>query len=164
MGQAFPLLMDQIIQGRVIAREGHYRFIMAQKAEKTLHYVRPKNCRQSPKAKTDSERWKGREFSSHMLGKCMGSNPVIVPEILPCLLVCFTEEDSDFCVHSPDFTDTSETEKRFFRQDRGICHHGLVQTLPCALVLSSVPVLGPHQSFRSTFPLLEHLNHACGAL
>lgn len=51
MGQAFPLLMDQIIQGRMIAREGHYRFIMAQKAEKTLHYVRPKNCRQSPKAK-----------------------------------------------------------------------------------------------------------------
>lgn len=45
MRQAFPLLMDQIIQGRMIAREGHYRFIMAQKTEKTLHYVRPKNCR-----------------------------------------------------------------------------------------------------------------------
>lgn len=48
MGQAFPFLMDQIIQGRMIARVGHYPFIMAQKAEKTLHYVRPKNCRQGP--------------------------------------------------------------------------------------------------------------------
>lgn len=46
MGQAFLLLMDQIIQGQMIAREGHYHFIMARKAEKTLHYVRPRNCRQ----------------------------------------------------------------------------------------------------------------------
>lgn len=46
MGQAFLLLMDQIIQGQMITREGHYHFIMARKAEKTLHYVRPRNCRQ----------------------------------------------------------------------------------------------------------------------
>lgn len=46
----------------------------------------------------------------------MGSNPVILPEILPCLLVCFMQEDTNFCVHLPDLTEVSETEKRLFHQ------------------------------------------------
>lgn len=35
------------------------------------------------------------------------------------LLVFFVEETLNFCVHLPDLTEVSETEKRLFHQDRG---------------------------------------------
>lgn len=43
MGQASPLLMDQIVQGLMMAREGHYSFVMAEEAENPLHCVRPES-------------------------------------------------------------------------------------------------------------------------
>lgn len=49
----------------------------------------------------------------------MGSKFDILTEILPCLLVCFIEEDTDFCVYLPDLAEVSETEKRLSHQDKG---------------------------------------------
>jgi len=75
MGQAYLLLMDQIIQGRMTAREVRYRFRMAQKAEKTLHYVRPKNCRQNPKANTlNGNGGKGKNFLPTSRGSVWDQN------------------------------------------------------------------------------------------
>lgn len=100
MGQAFPLLMDQIIQGQIIAREDHYHFIMAQKAEKTLHYVRPKNCRQSPKAKTlIGNVGKGKNFLSTSGGNVWDKTLLFCQKFCH---VCFIEEDTNFCVNLPD--------------------------------------------------------------
>ena len=99
MGQAFPLLMDQIIQGRMIAREGHYPFIMAQKAEKTLHYVRPKNCRQGPETNAvTGDNGKKRNFTLKVGGN-IWDQKVILTEILLCLLACFIDRDTHFCLH-----------------------------------------------------------------
>lgn len=92
--------MDQIIQGRMIAREGHYHFIMAQKAEKTLHYVRPKNSRWGPKAKAlTGDGGKKRSFPLRVGGNVWDLK-FILPEILLCLLACFIDKDTDLCLES----------------------------------------------------------------
>lgn len=88
MGQASPLLMDQIVQGPVMAREGHYSFVMAQEAEKPLHCVGPKNCRQSPETETligNGGKGKARNFLPSN-GERYGIKSVVLPEILPFVL------------------------------------------------------------------------------
>lgn len=93
MGQASPLLMDQIVQGQMMAREGCNCFVMAQEAEKTLHGVRPKNCRVLKQGKAEN--------------------------FLPFVLMCFTEESTNSCVCSPELAEISEMKQSLLHQDCG---------------------------------------------
>lgn len=47
-------------------------------------------------------------------GEGYGIETVILPEILPFVLVCFIEESTNFCVHSPELIEISEMKQSLF--------------------------------------------------
>lgn len=68
----------------------------------------------SPKTETltgNGGKGKGKNFLPTHGGR-YGIKSVVLPEILPFLLVCFVEEGTNFCEHSPELIEISETKQR----------------------------------------------------